>query len=140
MLGLISQGVSHASSFGELFILISRRNGNEMTRKDLRNIFLNRKRRWNSNLEIRRAKVQQCDRHPDFLGSIMMMSDRSYKKQWYRHVFTGAAKLPRVLDSQQEGLKFASIYDGAVVLYCGQPSEKIELPEGVLRIPFNNLK
>ncbi len=85
-----------------------------LTKSDLKEIFLGKKVQWKDNSKIHFVTSKQAELHKAFLKSYINKSDKQYSNYWRKMVFTGKGKIPESFDSDKAMIEHVKNTGGAI--------------------------
>lgn len=85
-----------------------------MTKKEAKNIFLGKKVKWSTTLQIEVAILQGSGVHKEFTKEIVRKSTAQFKNWWRKLMFTGKGTLPKEFNSEQELMRYVADTEGAI--------------------------
>ncbi len=86
----------------------------DLSKDDIKNIFLGKKVQWKDNSKIHFVISKDPDLHKSFLKAYVKRSTKQFKAYWRKMVFTGEGRKPKSFESTEELLKYVSSTPGAV--------------------------
>ena len=95
-----------------------------LSQKDLKNIFLGKKRHWNSDLVVVPVTLGEGQAHEGFLAHFIGMTPLRFSNFWKRMILTGQGKPPRQITQETAAQRFVSRTPGAIGYLSGQISLK----------------
>jgi len=87
---------------------------NELSKKDMEDIFLGKKTRWSDNQKITFVILKGGEAHISFLSRYVDKTESQFIMYWKKMVFTGEGRLPKAFDTPEELLKYVSETSGAI--------------------------
>ncbi len=88
--------------------------GQNLSKDDVKAIFLGKKVQWPNNAKIHFAISKDPDLHQAFLESYVKRSSKQYQAYWRKMVFTSQGNKPKSFESATELLEYVSNTPGAV--------------------------
>jgi len=88
-------------------------NSNRISSKDIKNIFLGKKKKL-GNDKIIVAMLKTGELNKKFLKAYVGKSGFQLKNVWKKLLFAGKAKMPKIFKSEQEMLRYVTVTKGAI--------------------------
>ena len=82
--------------------------------KDLKNIFIGKKKKWQDNSTITIAINNTESIHMELLHKYVRRSPAQFRNIWKRMVFTGEGKFPKSFSSSEKVIEFVASKTGAI--------------------------
>lgn len=104
------------SVFADDLIVIGNRSvpESELSAKDIKNIFLGKKKVWGNGLKVEMAVLGDGEITDRFLKVYVKKNASTYKKYWKKQVFTGGGKPPATFAREKDLVEYVSNTKGAV--------------------------
>ncbi len=102
-------------AYADVFI-IGNKNiaNNELSIKEIQEIFLGKQKRWADNKEIKIVLMNKPEIHKEFVEKHIHRSSNQFKNWWFNRVFTGKDRFPKAFDTEKELMEYISKTDEAV--------------------------
>jgi ABC-type phosphate transport system substrate-binding protein len=106
----------------------------EISNKELKRIYLNRKNRWGYGAAIERVVLKFGHTHKEFCKTILKRPARKFDRFWIKQIFTGKGLAPKSLGSDAEVIDYVQNHANAIGYIEHSPLEgkvkelKIENP------------
>ncbi len=103
--------VSHADC-----LIITNKSVNEenITKKEIKNIFLGKQIKWKNKTKIRVVISENEDLHGAFLKTYIRRMPSQFKAHWRSMLFTGQGMLPRQFTTTEELIEYVATTEGAI--------------------------
>lgn len=85
-----------------------------ITQTELKSILLGKQSKWPDGSRIILVTLKEGDLHDSFLKANSGMDGKKFIKYWKKRVFTGKAKMPKSLDTEDDLITFLSEVPGAI--------------------------
>ncbi|MCP3921838.1 MAG: hypothetical protein GY714_04555 [Desulfobacterales bacterium] len=96
----------------------------KLSKKDVKKIFLGKKRKWDAGDKIIFVTLQKkSDSHKKFLKTYVKKNPSQFANFWKKLVFTGKGKMPKYFKSEEAMVKFVAKTKNAI----GYVSSNIDL-------------
>lgn len=105
-----------------------------LSKREIKDIFLGKKRRWQDNHEIRLAVMYASEGHSDFVREYLRKNSSQFLIYWKNKVFTGEGRFPKTFQSEDELIEYVAGNRGVI----GYISSKVPV-DGRIKI-FNVLE
>lgn len=86
----------------------------QLSKLDIKYIYLGKKRVWNNNRKVVFATQQRGALQDSFLKQFMGKTAFQFDNYWKKQVFTGKSAPPKIFKSDEEIIKFVSETSGAI--------------------------
>ena len=108
--------VSHAADAKDDVVIIVNKNvaDKSISKKDLKDIFLNKKSKWSNGKKVIPVTLKSGDIHKSFLKNYVSKTASQFSKYWKKLVFTGKAKAPKTFKNEKEMLAYVAKTPGAI--------------------------
>lgn len=111
-----------ASNAMAVTVIVHPSNTDEITKKDVKKIFLGKSKKFPSGSEAIPIELKAGDSKSEFLKGVVGKSESQFKAYWSKLVFTGKGQAPRAVASEAEIIELVSknpnligyVSDGAV--------------------------
>ena len=101
--------------FGDLYLIGNESvTTNELTPKEIGEIFLGRQKRWKDNKEIEFVIMDKTETHKLFIKKYLNKNPVQFRHWWRRQAFTGEGMMPRSFSSEKSLVEYISGKEGAV--------------------------
>ncbi len=102
-------------AYADVFI-IGNKNvaNNELSTKEIKEIFLGKQKRWADNREIKVVLIDKSVVHKEFVEKHIHRSPNQFKNWWFNRVYTGKDRFPKAFDTEKELMEYVSKTDEAV--------------------------
>jgi ABC-type phosphate transport system substrate-binding protein len=107
-------------------VLIIANNETRLTslkKKDIRDIFTGKRKRWENDGKITLAVLKNSTVHKQFLRQFVSKTPSQFRRYWREKVFTGEGKIPRVFKTEKSLVDFVANTRGAIG-YISFPQNK----------------
>jgi ABC-type phosphate transport system substrate-binding protein len=107
-------------------VLIVTNNETRLTslkKKEIRDIFTGKKKRWDNNGKITLAVLKKPLVHKQFLRQFVHKTPSQFRNYWRERVFTGEGKIPRSFKTEKGLIDFVANTKGAIG-YISFPQNK----------------
>ncbi|NIM11452.1 MAG: hypothetical protein GTO45_36925 [Candidatus Aminicenantes bacterium] len=94
-----------------------------LKKKDIRDIFTGKKKRWENNGKITLAVLKNSAVHKQFLKQFVSKTPSQFRNYWREKVFTGEGKSPRSFKTEKRLIDFVANTKGAIG-YISFPQDK----------------
>lgn len=102
------------SGAGDILIIANKDvSASELSRNEIRSIFLGEKIRWNDDRKMTFV-ILKTKEHDEFLRAYIGNTAAQYLNYWKKMVFTGKSKSPKAFDSPEKLLDYVAETQGAV--------------------------
>ena len=91
-----------------------------LTRKEIKDIFLGKQRRWSDNKEIELALLKDPNAYPAFVKKYTNRSTSQYRNWWREKLFSGQGRMPQSFDSEIQMMAFIAETEGAIGFVTGK--------------------
>ena len=86
----------------------------EMTKEDIKEVFLGKKVQWKNRSKIHFVTLDDPDVHKAFLRAYINKSEQQYSNYWRKMVFTGKGKIPKSFKTTEDLLEYVADTKGAI--------------------------
>ena len=106
----------YAAAMEEAIVIIANKNVSDssLSIKEVKRIFLAKKRLWRDGSKIEFVTLKGCAAHDVFLKSYLEKTPSQYDSYFKNLVFTGKGKALRTFSTEAEVVKYVSDTDGAI--------------------------
>jgi ABC-type phosphate transport system substrate-binding protein len=94
-----------------------------LKKKDIRDIFTGKKKRWENDGKITLAVLKNSAVHKQFLKEFVSKTPSQFRNYWREKIFTGEGKIPRVFKTEKSLVDFVASTKGAIG-YISFPQNK----------------
>ena len=132
LLIMIAVMAPSASQAEVIIIVNSNLKVTQLEKKDVQDIFLDKKITWpdDKETEIKFVLISDADFHKEFVKDYTRKSTAQFKRYWNNMVFTGKGMMPKNIDSVDALIQYVSQTDGAIgYISPGEPIEGVEVLE-----------
>lgn len=98
-----------------------------LTRKEIREIFLGKQKRWEDNHPIEIVLIKETNVHAEFVKRYIQRTEKQFMNSWKHMLFTGKSKFPKLFSSEIKVIDYISKTDGAIGYVTTRPSEENSL-------------
>ncbi|MBW1940195.1 MAG: substrate-binding domain-containing protein [Deltaproteobacteria bacterium] len=104
-----------AASDGDV-IIIGNKNvpASSLSKKDIQNIYLGRKTKWDNNQKIIFVTLKKGEVHKRFIKEYVGKTSAQYRNYWKKQVFTGKGKAPKCFDAEEKLVDYVANTEGAI--------------------------
>jgi len=85
-----------------------------LSKSDLKNIFLGKKRAWDNGYKVTFVTLKTGDAHKYFCRNYLNKSTAQFMSHWKKMMFTGKGQMPKAFEKEQEVINFVAKTDGAI--------------------------
>ena len=82
--------------------------------KDIKNIYVARKRSWANGSKIVICTLNKGDSHEQFLRQVVSKTPSQFRAFWRKLVFTGKGRMPKVFTNDQEAMAYVAEHLNAI--------------------------
>jgi hypothetical protein len=94
-----------------------------LKKKDIRDIFLGRKKSWEKNEKITLATLKEVKAHEQFLKQFVNKTPFQFRNYWREKVFLGESESPKSFETEERLINFVAGTKGAIG-YISSPTTR----------------
>ena len=98
-----------------------------LKKKDIRDIFLGRKKSWDKNEKITLATLKEGEVYEQFLNGFVNKTPFQFRNYWREKVFLGEGENPRFFETEERLIDFVVRTKGAVGYISSQTSRPVKI-------------
>ena len=97
-----------------LFIANKSVNEKNMSSREIKDIFLGKKKKWSDNTKIHFVILDNEKLHNDFLKTYIKKTTKQYDAYWKNMLFTGKGSPPKEFETTRELIEYVTATEGAI--------------------------
>jgi hypothetical protein len=98
-----------------------------LKQKDIRDIFLGRKKSWDKNEKITLATLKKGKAHKQFLDRFVNKTPFQFRNYWREKVFLGEGESPKSFETEEKLINFVAGTKGAIGYISSPPTRSVKI-------------